>query len=86
MADPINPNIPSPLNPFGQNPISSEGVSTSNSPATNIPNAAQNRQWFLSENSGSRTEISATDNALSGIDDGTGIDAIANRILSHIGA
>jgi len=62
-----------------------DDVNAQGSSIDNIPNDDQNRQWFLSENTGSRTPISVANNAINNINASMGVDGIANRILNHIG-
>jgi len=57
-----------------------DGLSTSESPALNIPNDGANYHWFLTENTGSRTTISPTDRFNADM----AIDTMASVILSHI--
>lgn len=82
MASPIDKN-PSLAGSIGSRTIGSNAPNTS---ALNIPNDSQNYHWFLSENTGSRTPISFSNVMPNGITAALGIDAIANRILSHLGA
>lgn len=82
MASPIDTNaIVS-----GANTQRIDDVNAQGSSFDNIPNDDQNRQWFLSENTGSRKPISIANNAINNINASMGVDGIANRILNHIGA
>lgn len=89
MASPIDNN---PFMPASNAAETSENVNRttrvnpSATPATNIPNDGQNYHWFLSENTGSRTPISATEGPTNTITAAMGVDGIATRILSHLGA
>lgn len=82
MASPIDTNSLV----SGANTQRLDDVSAQQSPALNIPNDDPNRQWFLSESTGSRTSISVANNAINNINASMGVDGIANRILNHIGA
>lgn len=82
MASPINRN--SVLSDVNTHRL--DGVNTQQTNELNIPNSDQNHQWFLSENTGSRAPITLTNNPLSGINAAMGVDAIANQILTHVGA
>lgn len=79
--------------PIDNNPLASgvnvhrlEEPNAQQIPALNIPNDDQNRQWFLSENTGSRAPISVDPTGIGRIDASMGVEGIANSILNHVGA
>ena len=100
MTSPIDPNAP-PNMPASQSAASNDisgsssstnihadGINPADSRSLNIPNDGQNYQWFLTESTGSRTTISATNQTgnptINQIGADMGVNDIASLILSHI--
>lgn len=101
MTSPIDPNAPPNMQPntppATSNEISgsssstdlrADGVNPAESRSLNIPNDGQNYQWFLTESTGSRTTISATNQTanqtISQISADMDVNDIASLVLGHI--